>query len=287
LLGGTDLRALAEAPDAFAFIATLERSPDWRPVFHEVAPLGAEPGAAAEAAIERHRGERLGLLPRLYDDTDRRLVEALVLGLDQERVLAVLRRRRGGESAESIGATIVRGALLDAEALGRLARAPFPALIDVIASTGLIGREDRAKLVDAASDRSRPEVFEAAFTAACDRARDRRADGRGTDQELVRQTLAHERTDRARIVDELRDNGPLAASLAERAAALERFDDLARRGRRHPLGVGTVIGYIAALEAQAVRLRAVLARVRAEWPVDALDPYLGRSGGRRWPALSS
>lgn len=288
LLGRADLDQLAEGSDAFAFITTLERFADWRPILHDVAPMGSDPVAAADAAIERHRGERLGRLPRLYADRPRRLVEALVMGLDQERVLSVLRRRRGDGTAESIGAAIVRGALLDTDALGRLARAPGSAeALAVIASSGLIDRDERATLALALDDRSRPEAFEAAFTAACDRARSVRARGSGPGPELVRWALALEWADRAAIVEELGQIGPLAAALADRTLALFRFDELARRGRRDPLGVGMVMGYIAAVEVQAIRLRAALARVRAAWPMDALDPYRGRPGGRRWPVLSS
>jgi hypothetical protein len=210
------------------------------------------------------------------------------MGLDQERALSVLRRRRGDETAESIGATIVRGALLDSDALGRLARAPGSAqALDVLASSGLIDREERAALALALDDRSRPDAFEAAFVAACDRARSARARGRGPGPELVRWAMAWEWTDRSAMADELRQQGPLAAALAERTLALVRFDELARRGRRDPLGVGMVMGYIAAVEVQAIRLRAALARARAAWPMDALDPYRGRPGGRRWPVLSS
>ena len=62
------------------------------------------------------------------------------------------------------------------------------------------------------------------------------------------------------------------ATIAERALTLERLDDEARFGRRDPLGVGTVIGYVAAVEAQAIRLRAILARVRAGWPAAFTNP---------------
>ena len=67
------------------------------------------------------------------------------------------------------------------------------------------------------------------------------------------------------------------AALAERALTLERLDGQARSGRRDPLGIGTVVGYVAAVEAQAIRLRAILARVRAGWPAAFTAPYLGRT----------
>jgi hypothetical protein len=288
LLDERAVRQLAEAPDAFAFLALLGRHEDWRTVVREVAPLGSEPGAAAEAAIERHRGERLGLLPRWYEGAARSLVEALVLGLDLERALAVLRRRRGGEPADSIGTSIVRGALLDAVSLGRLARAGGPdAAMKVLAASGVVEQADRAPLAEAAGDRSRPEVFEAILIAASDRARDRRAGGLGTEAARVRRALERERADRAAVARELQENGAVAASLAERSLALARFDDLARDAWRDPLGIGAVAGYIGAVEAQAVRLRAVLARVRSRWSAEMLGVYLDRSGSRRWRVSSS
>jgi vacuolar-type H+-ATPase subunit C/Vma6 len=293
LIDGRDVLQLAESADAFAFLSTLERFPDWGPLVRTVAPLGGDPAAAAEAAIERHRGERLGLLPRLYDGRSRQLVEALVMGLDTERVLAVLRLRRAGLAVESIGATIVRGALLDTGMLGQLARAAGPAtVIAVIARAGLIEQADQAGLLPAAAaDRARPEDFEAALVTACAGARNRRAAGRGRDAALVRWGLERERQDRTAVAQELRENGAVAASLVERTLALTRFDDFAIRGRRDPLGIGAVMGYVAAVEGQAIRLRAALARVGAGWSTERFGSFVGNldggSGGRPWAAWSS
>jgi hypothetical protein len=279
LLDRADLQQLALASDPAAFGAALGHFDDWRPVFREMALLGAEADASLEPAIERHRGEQIGLLPRLFDGPARRLVEALVMVLDQERVLAAFRRRRGAVTTDPTGAT-PRGALLDAAALWRLARAPGPAAaIEVVAASDLIARADRASLVEAL-EQGRGEAFEALFIAACDRSRDDRTRGGGSQSELVRSALARERADRAAAARELRENGPLAAAVAERALALARFDRFARVARRDPLGIGMVMGYVAAIELQAIRLRAVLARVRGNWPAEALDPYLGASGGR-------
>jgi hypothetical protein len=119
--------------------------------------------------------------------------------------------------------------------------------------------------------------FEANLTAAVERHRDARLTGRGADVDLVRRALAREATDRRAVLRELAEGGTALATLAERALTLERLDGQARSGRRDPLGIGTVIGYVAAVEAQAIRLRAIVARVRAGWPAAFTASYLGRT----------
>lgn len=280
LLDGPAFHRLAESGSPAAFLALLERSEDWAPILREVAALGGDPAAAAEAAIERHRSERLGALPGWYDSPARSFVEALVMSLDAERALAILRRRRAGESPESIGTTIVGGALLGPAELGRLARAPGVAsAIGLLVRFGLIGVDDGPGLVAAAALDVPAERFERAFAAAVDRARLSRTWGRGPDAALVRGVLAEEGRIREAAAREMTDTGPATAALVERTAELERLDRLARRARRDPLGIGVVAGYIAAVEAQAIRLRAALARVRAGWTSELVGSYLalGRS----------
>ena len=48
------------------------------------------------------------------------------------------------------------------------------------------------------------------------------------------------------------------------------------------LGIGAVIGYVAAVEAQAIRLRAMVARVRARWTAEDAAPYLARTERPAW-----
>jgi vacuolar-type H+-ATPase subunit C/Vma6 len=280
LLDGPALHRLAESGSTAAFLALLERSDDWAPILREVAPLGGDPALAAEAAIERHRSERLGALPGWYDAPARGLVEALVMSLDAERALAILRRRRAGESPESIGTTIVGGALLGPAELGRIARAPGVAsAIGLLIRFGLIGVEEGPALVAPAAPDGPAERFERAFAAAVDRTRLARAWGRGPDAALVRAVLAEEGRNREVAAREMTDTGPATAALVERTAELERLDRRARRARRDPLGIGVVAAYVAAVEAQAVRLRAALARVRAGWTPELVGSYLavGRS----------
>jgi vacuolar-type H+-ATPase subunit C/Vma6 len=281
LLQPTELQRLGDAPDAFAFLAALARADDWSAILRTVAPLGAEPGAAADAAIDRHRGERLGRLPGLYEDAPRRLVEALVMGLDLERVLAVLRHRRAGATPEAAGATIVRGALLDAERLGAVARATRASdVLRPLLAAGLVEPDMGRDLAREAAHADRPERFERALVAACDRARMRRAAGPGEDAGVVREALGREFADRAATAAEGRAHGVSAASLADRALTLTRLDALASSARRDPLGIGVVVSYVAAVEVQAIRVRALLARARAGWPSLALEPYLATGRAR-------
>ncbi len=276
LLTPADLRALAEAGSPAGALALLERTPDWRPILRDVAPLAVEPGAVIEDAIERHRSARLAALAPMYPQPERSLVEALVLPLDAERVVSLIRRRRAGESAEAISATIVGGALLGPADLGTLARAhDLRALVALAAGLGLILREDGRRLgKDTARLDVAPEGFEAAFTLAVDRARLARSAGPGGDATLVRAVVTREIEERAAAIGEVAAAGTAAAAASERASALARLDGLARVARRDPLGIGVVAGYVAAVEAQAIRLRAALARVLAGWSPELVGAYL-------------
>jgi hypothetical protein len=66
----------------------------------------------------------------------------------------------------------------------------------------------------------------------------------------------------------------VAAWPLEREATLARLERVARAGPRDPLGISAVAGYVAALDAQAIRLRASLARVVAGWGPETARPYL-------------
>ncbi len=280
LLEPTTLRRLADADSPGAFLALLEREEDWRPIIGETAPLTGDPLAALEASIERHRSVRLGSLPPLYPAPARSLVETLVLPLDHARILAIVRRRSAGEPPDSIAPTILGGALLDAATLGALSRTPsLDALIRGLAHSRLLRPED-AKALSAEIGRGiGRRGLEERLAVALDGARGDGAAGWGADAAAVREILERERVDRAAIADELLIAGPSAAALVERTITLARLDGLARIARRDPLGIGPVAGYVAAIEAQAIRLRASLARVVAGWGHDLVGLYLSPTGG--------
>jgi hypothetical protein len=280
LLSGADLRGLGEAGSPAALAGLLERHDDWWPVLRAVAPIGADPVAVVEAAIERHRSARLGALPRFYEPARRGLVAALVASLDLERVVALVRRRRVGATLDELGTTLIAGALLGQSELGLLARAPSLAeLARALARFGLVDRTDLAGLVAAADPARPPERFEAAIADAVDRARDRWVAGRGRDAAVVRSVLSDERRVRVAASAELLATGAASAALLERGATLARLDALARTGRRDPLGIGPVVGYAAAVDAGAIRLRAILARVTGGWSEQLVGSYLGLGGG--------
>ncbi len=278
LLDALALVRLEECGSAGAFLSLLERAEDWRIVVREVGPLAADPGAAVELAIERHRTVRLGGLLGWYPPRTRRLIEALVLPLDLERLVAVLRRRRAGEDPERVAAGVVGGALLDSLALARIARAPSAgAALESAARAGLLERRDAAAATTAL-ERDGWAAFEAGLTAAVDRARRARAGGGGRDRAAVRAILAREAAIRARVVEELVAGGAASAASIEREETLARLDRLAREGPRDPLGIGVVAGYAAAVEAQAIRLRAALARASVGWSPRLVAAY--RAPGR-------
>ncbi len=275
LLDLAAIRRLSEADSASAFLGLLERSADWRPIVRETSALGVDPAASVEGSIERHRAARLGALPRFYPEPARRLVAALVVPLDHERLVAIVRRRWAGESPERIGSTIVAGALLDALALGEIARTSgFSGLLREVVVRGLLRRTD-APLIAARAGAPDRRLLEEFLLAGLDRARTDLATGRGDDAARVRQMLARERADRRTAARELREAGPSAAALVERTLVLDRLDELAAVGRRDPLGIGAVAGYVAAVEAEAIRVRAALARVISGWSPELAGAWLG------------
>jgi vacuolar-type H+-ATPase subunit C/Vma6 len=273
------LYRFADSGSPRAFVGLLERSEDWRRILRETSPLAPDPRAAIEASIERHRNARLGALPPMYPLPARRLVASLVLPLDLERIVSIVRRRSAGQTPDSISATIVGGALLDAAALGAIARSPsLGALVRSLERAELILHADTVSIVAALQAGIGQRELEERLVAAFDGWRAVWAAGRGSDARAVLEILARERQDRDAAHDELMAGGPIAASLVERSVTLARLDDLARTGRRDPLGIGSVAGYVASVEAQAIRLRASLARVVAGWGRDFVGTYLAPAG---------
>jgi vacuolar-type H+-ATPase subunit C/Vma6 len=90
----------------------------------------------------------------------------------------------------------------------------------------------------------------------------------------VRAIIAGELSVRAVSTTAAIDAGAAAAALAERDATLGRLDRLVRLGHRDPLGIGTVAGYVASIEAGTIRLRAILTGIVAGWPPDLVGEYL-------------
>ena len=274
LLDEPTLRRLEEASSAAAFVAVLEQQADVRPFLRDVAPLAA-PGPAVEAAIERHRAARLRALPRLYEGRARRLVEALVIPLDRERILGIVRRRRAGEAPEVVAETIVSGALLGPADLGAIARVPgLAALAGELGRRGLLEPADASALAARIEARDEPPRIEAGLVDGIDRVRLGRAEGRHADQRLVRSMIEDEIRQRSEALEELMQAGPSAASLLDRVSLLARLDALSAAAHRDPLGVGPVAGYVAGVEAQAVRIRAALAGVAAGWGRELVGSYL-------------
>jgi hypothetical protein len=288
LLSATVLARLAQAGSAAAMVAQLEREEDWTSIVRQVAPLGVDAETALEAAVERHRSARLAALLRFYAGIPARLVEALVMPLDEERLVALLRRRRAGRSAEEIIATLVPGALLDARALAEAAHGSTPeATLRPVVRRGVLEAEDADAIATRMAAGADPPEVEAWLAEAVERSRRRRAECRGRDADAVRAVLDREREDRQSIVVELGEGGAGLATLVQRATTLERLDTLAAAGRRDPLGVGAVAGYVAAIGAQAIRLRAVAARARGAWTAEDVAPYLAATRESAWHAWSS
>lgn len=274
---------LGDSASASVMVAQLERSTDWAPILRRVAPLGTDVTAAIQTAIEFHRSARLGALPRYYEGRERRFVEALVLPLDAERAVALLRRRRAGEAAERIATTAVPGALLDAPAVAAMARAPGPAAaLRPLVDRGVITRDD-AKHITAAEIRGVGSAgVESMLQAAVDRGRWERVSVGGHEAAALRRLLEHEGADREATIVELGEAGPTLATVLDRTTRLARLDALGALGRRDPLGIGAVAGYVAAVEAQAIRLRAMVARIRARWSAEDAAPYLARYERPAW-----
>jgi hypothetical protein len=275
LLDRTALARLAESGSPAVLLNSLERVEDWAPILRTVSALGAEPAAVVDAAIERHRSARLGALPRFYGPPVRALVAALVVPLDLERVVALVRRRRAGASPDELGSTIVGGALLSPADLGRLARAPtLGDLGAILAVLGLVDHAAVGELRVAADPLVPPERWESALQDAIDRTRAAWAAGRGSDAAVVREALADERRARDAAVAELADGDSAGAATLDRGSALARLDGLAHVARRDPLGIGPVAGYVAAVEAGAIRLRAILAGLVGGWSRESVGSYL-------------
>lgn len=279
LLAPSTMLRLEDAGSAGGFLSLLERAEDWRTIVREVGPIVADAAAATELAIEHHRSARLRALPGWYAGRGRALVEALVMPLDRERLIAVLRRRRGGEDPERISATVVAGAIVGVHDLSRIARAPsVAAAVELATDRGLLSPADAGRVV-AGLDRAGWAAAEATLVAGVDAARWRRAAGRGSDRAAVRRLLGEELAIRDAVAEELRAGGPVTAALMDRERTLARLDDLAHRARHDPLGVGVVAGYVAAVEAQAIRLRAALARAAGGWSPRLMATYHGARVG--------
>lgn len=275
LLDREALHRLGEATSADDLLVRLERFDDWHSIVRELSPLATRPVAVIELAIERHRSARLGGLLSLYGPPARALVEALVLPLDLERALEVLRRRRAGEPPESVVESVTPGALLDTEAIVAIARARDVAhAVRLLGRFGLITPARVADLVRAGGRSVDAPALEARLLAAADDAREARIVQGGVDADLVRAAVAGQRADREAVAAELVTVGPAGAAELERTLALARFDDLVAQAHRDPLGIGPVAGYVAAVEAQAIRLRAVLARVADAWSRERTGVWL-------------
>jgi hypothetical protein len=202
-------------------------------------------------------------------------VEALVLPLDRQRVVEIARRQGAGEAAERIVEAVGRGAVLDGAALGALARAADErSVARALAELGLFTRSEARTLAARWHGPDRREL-ESGIEEAFDAARRRRTVRGGRDGAAIGRLLDAERAERAAVLTELRLNGPEAAADLEREVHLRRLDALAGRGRRDPLGIGVAIGYVAAVDAEAVRLRAALAAVSRGWSPDRLGAWLG------------
>jgi hypothetical protein len=288
LVDSACLRRLGQAAGPGEFVALLGQKPDWRSIGSSPGERGRDGRAAAEDLIERWRATRQRGLLRYYEPPIRRLVEALVMPLDAERVTAILRRRRAGTRGAAASGTVAPGALLDQGTLDRLARMPTDAaFLRALGGTGLLGPEAAAALAtlaEEAATSSEPEAraaaTEAGLRAAVDRARAARAQGRGPDAAFLRVLLAGEAADRDAVAAELAATGPAPAALLERGLLLKRWSALGRWAYRDPLGIGPVAAYVAAVEFSVVRLRAVLARVAGAWRDPDAAPYLaGATGG--------
>lgn len=288
LLDRDMLTHLAESATMAAVAAQLERSDDWAPILRQASALG-DPATVLDAAIELHRSARWGALPSWYEGRPRRLVEALVLPLDAERVIAVQRRRRGGEPLDEIASSVIPGALLGARDLARVARAAGPAAsLEPLVLRAVLSAADAVELAAAETAGRSTADLESMLLAAVERSRRARAGGRGSDAAAVRQMLERSADEIDAVVVELDEGGPTVATLLQRSTRLARLDALAALGRRDPLGIGAVAGYLAAVEVQAIRLRAVVARVRSAWTFEDAAPYLAATAERTaWPVSSS
>ena len=289
LLGPGVLRQLAESESPAALLEHLARLDDWQPFV--AAPL---PGAGVAAAgtvgtgsarvvmetIERHRSARLGALPRWYERPARALVEALVLPLDCERVIALLRFRVAGVGPAVALDQVGAGAVLDERQLAEIARAPtLAAAVRLLGDAGLAERRAAERLAMLCDRGEAWAAVEAGVVEVCLQARRARAAGAGADAVWVREFLSTERAAEHAVFVELSERGIEAAASLDRRSTLARLDLLARRARRDPLGIGVVAGYVAAVETQAIRLRAILGRVAGRWNRERAAGYMPVAGG--------
>lgn len=274
LLDATALEHLAQGASTAAAVALLERRPEWAEPIRSARQVAREPAALLDLAVEQHRAGELAALPRWYDGRARPLVEALVMDLDRERTVAIIRRRRAGQDATTINATIVRGALLSGSQLAELARQPILAsLLATLGRMRVLDARDATRLAAGAAQLSARELEEG-LDAAWRRARMRRAAGSGGDTRHVRHLLAEEAAAAETVADELAGGGPGAGALVERSLRLARLDSRAASAHRDPGGIGPVAAYVAAVEAHAIRLRTVLARLEAGWSPEVARAYL-------------
>jgi len=279
LLDGRDLEALADAGSAAGVLAQLERRPAWAGAVRSIRSMAGEPDTMLELAIERARADELAALPTWYEGEARALVESLVVGIDHERIVAILRRQRAGETAMTIVPSIIGGALLDAGRLATLAHQPtLSRALALLARWGMLDAAGAAMLADRAAELA-PADFEEALRRALIEARSRRVRGRGANALRVRAALAAEDAERSAVREELEANGPAAAALVERSLRRRRLARQARDGRRDPGGIGVAVGHVAGIEAQAVGLRTALARVSAGWTRGISRRFLGEEGG--------
>ena len=275
LLDAAAERRLFEAGSPPALLALLAGYDDWRPVVSDVVALSVDPATAVDAAVERFRSRRLAVLRKWYPEPARGLVDALVLPLDVERLFAVLRRRWGGDPAEAIGAAVAPGALLGAVTIGRIARAPsLEAARLEAARAGVLDSRAARSIGRAATAGTLAPALEAAVLAATDARRRELSSGRRIDARAVRSLVEAEISSRAEVAAVLDESGTASASAIERTLVLGRLDRLAALGRRDRLGIGAVAGYVAAVEAAAMRLRAILAGVAGGWSWARLGEYL-------------
>ena len=284
LLGPAALRELANVRSPEELADRLARVRGWESCVASSAQAGQREGptdaaGVVLAAIELHRSTSLSVLTRWYEPPARDLVEALVLPLDLERVVALLRLRVAGVDADTATTRVAPGALLDRRRLVELARAGIPAdALGLLGRGGLLTRATATRLAALADGRAPWGVVEEALVAAWSAAREARTVGRGAEGAWVRDLLTEERTAARTVATELAEHGPEGAATLERRLTLARLDLLAGRARHDPLGIGVVAGYVAAVEAQAIRLRAVLSHVSGRWSRARAMAYLSGGG---------
>jgi vacuolar-type H+-ATPase subunit C/Vma6 len=278
LLTPRDHELLADTGSAAGVLAQLERRPTWASAIGSIRSMAGEPDTMLELAIERLRAHELAALPTWYEGQARVLAEVLVVSVDHERIIAIMRRQRAGERAATIVPRIVGGALLDAGRLTTLAHQPTPAHAFALLARWEILDADRAAALTGRAKELGPDAVERAVREALDGTRSARVSGRGANPDRVRTALAEEAAERSAVRDELEANGPAAATLVERSLRRQRLARQARAGRRDPSGIGCVIGHVADVEAQAIALRTTLARVTAGWTRRMGRGFLGEPG---------